>query len=88
MKKVASSQVTGEQIAALLTREGMGESESARVLVRLAMKRIVEEALEGAVRDILAHDYYAWRGGRQSLRNRYREGRLTTGEGEVCYAIP
>ena len=66
MKKVPPSQVTGEQIAALLAGDGMGEDEPVSLLVRLAVKRIVEEALEGAVRDILGREYYARRGERQS----------------------
>lgn len=88
MKKVPPSQVTGEQIAALLAGEGMGEDEPVSLLVRLAVKRIVEEALEGAVRDILGREYYARRGEGRGYRNGYRKGRLATGEGEVSYAIP
>jgi hypothetical protein len=61
--------------------------ELASLLVRLAVKRIVEEALEGAVRDLLGREYYARRGERQGYRNGYRKGRLATGEGEVSYAI-
>ena len=64
----------------------MGEDKLASLWVPLAVKRIVEEALEGAVRDILGREYYARRGERQGLRNGYRQRRLATGEGEVCYA--
>ncbi|TLN19866.1 IS256 family transposase [bacterium] len=88
MKKVPPSQVTREQIAALLAGEGMGEDEPVSLLVRLAVKRIVEEALEGVVRDLLGREYYARRGESRGYRNGYRKGRLATGEGEVSYAVP
>jgi len=40
------------------------------------------------VRDSFGRGDYARRGEQQGLRNGYRQGRLATGEGEVCYATP
>ncbi len=58
------------------------------LVVRLAVKRIVEEAREGVVRELLGREYDARRGERRGYRNGYRKGRLLTGEGEVRYAVP
>lgn len=88
MKKVPPSERTREEIAVLLAGDGMGEEEPVSLLVRLAMKRIVEEALEGVVRDLLGREYNARRGEKSGYRNGYRKGRLATGEGEVTYAVP
>jgi len=58
-------------------------------LVKLAVQRIVEEALEAATRDVLGRGHYERRSeGDQGYRNGYREGRLKTSEGEVRFAVP
>ncbi len=57
--------------------------------MRLAVQRIVEESLEGAVRDLLGRDYSERRrGAAAGYCNGYREGRLATSEGEVRDASP
>lgn len=58
-------------------------------LVRLSVRRVVEEVLEAATKELLERDYYERRQeGAQGYRNGYREGRLKTSEGEVPYAVP
>ncbi|MCP4209171.1 MAG: IS256 family transposase, partial [Shimia sp.] len=58
-------------------------------LVRLATRLIIEEGLEGEVRDALGRDYYehgASPGG--GHRNGSRTGRLKTAEGRIDYSAP
>ncbi len=87
MERVPPSQRTREEIRHLL-EEGTSEEPSSK-LIRLAVRRIVEEALEGEVRDHLGRDYYRHGNGQETgYRNGYREGKLKTAEGEVSYAVP
>jgi len=68
---------------------GREEGDLKSELVRLAVEKIVEEALEAKVRDLVGRDYYARRDeGAHGYRNGYRRGRLKTSEGEVEYAVP
>jgi transposase-like protein len=87
MKRVPPSERTKEAIRTLLTE---GSKEDPRVeLVHLAVRRIVEEALEAEMRDKLGRDYYQRKSaGQRGYRNGYREGSLATAEGEVRYAVP
>ncbi len=87
MKRVPPSERTKEAIRTLLSE---GSKEDPRIeLVHLAVRRIVEEALEGEMRDKLGRDYYARKSaGQRGYRNGYREGSLATAEGEVRYAVP
>src|SRR5689334_12775179 len=58
-------------------------------LVRLAARLILEEALEGEVRDRLGRERYQRAGGEPAgYRNGYRTGRMKTAEGMVEYAAP
>ena len=58
-------------------------------LVRLALRLIVEEALEGEVSDALGRERYE-RGedGKAGYRNGYRPGKMKTAEGAVDYSAP
>src|SRR6516165_8067028 len=87
MKRVPPSERTKEAISTLLSE---GSKEDPRVeLVHLAVRRIVEEALEAEMRDKLGRDYYERKAaGQRGYRNGYREGSLATAEGEVRYAAP
>jgi hypothetical protein len=87
VRKVPPSTRTREQIEALLRGDGVAEGEPVSLLVRLAVRRIVEEALEGAVCGLLGRDCLKRRDGQAGYRNGCREGRLVTGEGEVTYAV-
>lgn len=52
--------------------------------MRLAVRQIVEEALEATAGNALGRDYYArGRDNQQGWRNGYRKDRLRTAEGEV-----
>jgi transposase-like protein len=88
MERIQPSERTAEAIRKLLA-EGTEASDPKSELVRLAMRRIVEESLEGAVRDLLGRGYYE-HGAEEprGYRNGYRSGRLKTSEGEVAYASP
>jgi putative transposase len=88
VKRVPPSERTKEAIRALL--EGGTEAEDPKSeLVRLGIRRLAEEALEAAVRDLLGRGYYERRSGEEAgYRNGYRTGRLKTSEGKVEYAVP
>lgn len=87
MKRVPPSEKTKAQLAALFGSGTAGDPQTE--LVRLAVRQIVEEALEATARDVLGRDYYARTGdGQGGWRNGYREGRLATAEGEVRYSVP
>ncbi len=85
--RVPPSQKTRQAIEELL-EQGRSEGNPLSELVRLAVRQIVEEALEGKVRDLLGRGYYEHQEEAGGYRNGYRSGRLATGEGEVTYASP
>jgi len=88
MARIPASERTREKLKALM--EGRGEIEDGRSeLVRLAARLIIEEALEGEVRDALGRDYYA-RGATRGAgyRNGYRPGRVRSAEGVIEYSAP
>jgi transposase-like protein len=65
------------------------EGDPKAALVKLGIQRVIEEALEAAVRQTIGRDDYARRpAGAQGYRNGTRPGRLATSEGEVRYAVP
>ncbi len=60
-----------------------------RGVVRLALRLIVEEALEGEVSDALGRERYErGEGERAGYRNGYRTGKVKTAEGAVEYSAP
>lgn len=90
MSRVPPSERTKREIERLV-REGTEVTEDPRsALVQLGVRRMVEEALEAAVRDLLGgRGYYERRGAEaKGYRNGYRRGRLKTSEGEVTYEAP
>ena len=87
MERVPPSEKTKAALRALLSEGTRGDLKSE--LVRLSVRRVVEEALEAATKDLLERDYYERREeGARGYRNGYRESRLKTSEGEVAYAVP
>ena len=89
MKRVSPSERTREAMEALLRSGVGGEGDLQGELIRLGIRRIVEEALEAKVSDLLGRGYYQRREtGAEGHRNGYRGGRLPTAEGEVPYAVP
>ncbi len=87
MRRVPSSERTKEAIRKAVEEGTDGDAKAA--LVTLGIQRVIEEALEAAVRETIGRDYYARRpAGAQGYRNGNRPGRLATSEGEVRYAVP
>lgn len=86
MKRVPRSEQTREAFRSLF-EEGSGDDPKSD-LVKLAVRLIVEEALEGEVRDRLQRGYYERGEQMVGHRNGYREGHLNTSEGEVRFAEP
>jgi transposase-like protein len=69
--------------------DGHGAEEANRgKLVKLAVRLIVEEALEEEVEDVVGRGYYAHGNGIGGHRNAYRGGKLDTTEGRVEYGVP
>lgn len=89
MKRVPGSKQTQETIAAVLRGDHSDEDPMGE-LVLLAVRRLAEEALEAAVRDLLGRDYYERSddGASRGHRNGKRTARLKTSEGEVEYTSP
>jgi putative transposase len=86
--RIPASMRTREALSALI--EGRLASPAGRSeLVELATRLIVEEALEGEVRDALDRGYYE-RGGApgQGHRNGHRTHRLKSAEGGLEYSAP
>jgi transposase-like protein len=88
MERIPASERTRERLKALMN--GVGEvSDGRSELVRLAVRLIIEEALEGEAGDALGRGYYA-RGAAPAAgyRNGYRRGRLKSAEGAIDYSAP
>lgn len=87
MERIPPSEKTKAALRTLLTEGTRGDLKSE--LVRLSVRRVVEEALEATTKDLLERDYYERRQeDTKGYRNGYRESRLKTSEGEVEYAVP
>ena len=87
MDRIPASERTREKLKALMTGSEIEDGRSE--LVRLAARLIIEEALEGEVRDALGRGYYA-RGAAPGAgyRNGYRTGRVKSAEGAIEYSAP
>ena len=82
MKRISAPEQTREQLRALI--EGrLGTSSDRSSLVLLAARLILEEALEGEVRDRIGRERYE-----SGYRNGYRPGRMKTAEGTVEFSAP
>lgn len=87
MKRVPPSERTRQLIGDLL-ENGTRKENPLTELIRLAVRQIVEEALEEKVEDLLGRGYYEHGEERKGYRNGNRSGRVKTGEGEVVYSSP
>jgi putative transposase len=90
-KRIPPSERTSQRIRDLLREGSPGEADALKSsFVQLAVRRVIEELLEGEVRDVLGRDYY--RHGEDDVqsgyRNGYRSDVLKTAEGAVEYAAP
>ena len=88
MERLSAPERTREELRALMNGD-LGTAAGRGDLVRLALRLIVEEALEGEVSDALGRERYE-RGedGKAGYRNGYRPGKMKTAEGAVNYSAP
>jgi transposase-like protein len=72
-----------------LLKEGVADGDARTELFKLAVRKIVEEALEAEVSDVLGRGYYesGAEPGR-GYRNGTRRSRLRTAEGAIEYGVP
>ena len=88
MKRVSAPERTRERLRAIMDGR-LGTAPERSSLVLLAAQVILEEALEGEVRDEIGRERYARAAGEASgYRNGYRTGRMKTAEGMVEFAAP
>jgi transposase-like protein len=85
--RVPASERTSQRLRELLS--GLGDDEVGSQVIRLGIRKIVEEALEAELRDVVGRGYYEHGAepGR-GYRNGTRIGRLKTAEGLVEYGAP
>jgi putative transposase len=88
MQRLSAPDRTREELRALMNGD-LGTAEGRSDLVRLALRLIVEEALEGEVSDALGRERYErGEGEKAGYRNGYRTGKVKTAEGAVDYSAP
>jgi putative transposase len=88
MKRLSAPERTRERLRAIVDGR-LGTAPERSSLVLLAAQLILEEALEGEVRDESGRERYARAAGEASgYRNGYRTGRMKTAEGMVEFAAP
>jgi transposase-like protein len=88
MVRLSAPERTREELRALMNGE-LGTAAGRSDLVHLALRLIVEEALEGEVADVLGRERYArGDGDKAGYRNGYRTGKVKTAEGAVEYSAP
>ena len=86
MSRLSAPERTREELRALMNGE-LGTAAGRGDLVRLALRLIVEEALEGEVADALGRERYERAEGEKAgYRNGYRTGKVKTAEGAVEYS--
>jgi putative transposase len=86
--RIPASERTSQKLETLLT-QGVADGDARAELVKLAVRKIVEEALEAEVAEAIGREYYengAAPGA--GYRNGYRRGRLRTAEGPIEYGVP
>ena len=86
--RIPASEQTHQRLEALL-KEGVANGDARSELFKLAVRKIVEEALEAEVSDVLGRGYYesGAEPGR-GYRNGTRRSRLRTAEGAIEYGVP
>lgn len=95
-KRIPASVQTDQSIRELLCGGSSGDVRSE--LIRLGVRRIIEEALEREVGDFLGRGFYQRAGGERleaegdgqvrGYRNGYRRGHLDSAEGKIDFAVP
>ena len=88
MERLSAPERTREELRALMNGD-LGTAAGRGDLVRLALRLIVEEALEGEVADVLGRERYERGDGEKAgYRNGYRPGKVKNAEGAVDYSAP
>src|SRR6266436_1630866 len=82
--RIPASERTSQKLDELLT-QGVADGDARAELLKLAVRKIVEEVLEAEVTDALGRGYYE--NGAEPGRG-YRNGRLRTAEGSIDYGVP
>jgi putative transposase len=86
--RIPASERTSQKLSELLT-EGVVDGDARAELLKLAVRKIVEEALEAEVAEVVGRGYYeAGAAPGAGYRNGYRRGRLRTAEGAIEYGVP
>lgn len=87
-KRLPASVQTDQSIRQLLSSGSSGDVRSE--LIRLGVRRIVEEALEREVGDFLGRGFYQREGGGEvkGYRNGYRTSDIASAEGKIEFAVP
>ena len=86
--RIPASERTSQKLDELLS-QGVTDGDARAELLKLAVRKIVEEALEAEVAEAVGREYYengAAPGA--GYRNGYRRGRLRTAEGPIEYGVP
>jgi putative transposase len=86
--RIPASERTSQKLDELLTH-GVADGDARAELLKLAVRKIVEEALEAEVAEAVGRGYYE--NGAEpgaGYRNGYRRGRLRTAEGPIEYGVP
>ena len=85
--RVPSSERTSQKIRELI--QELEEGDGLEGLLQLAMRKIIEEALEAEVSDVLGRGHYARRReGQKGYRNGSRPARVKSAEGPIEYRAP
>jgi putative transposase len=88
MQRLSAPERTREELRALMNG-GLGTAAGRSDFVHLALRLIVEEALEGEVSDVLGRERYErGEGEKAGYRNGYPPGKVKTAEGAVEYSAP
>src|SRR5262245_24190553 len=86
MKRISAPEQTREHLRALI-EDCLGTAPDRSSLVLLAARLILEEALEGEVRDEIGRERYERADGEaKGYRNGYRPGQMKTAEGMVEFS--
>jgi putative transposase len=88
MPRLSAPERTREGLRGLMNGD-LGTADGRSDLVRLALRLIVEEALEGEVADALGRERYErGEGEKAGYRNGYRTGKVKTAKGAIDYSAP
>ncbi len=86
--RVPPSERTSQRLRELI-QQGSEEGDIRSDAIRLAVRKMVEEALEAELADALGRGHYERGGGEgRGYRNGHRRGRLQSAEGEIEYSVP